>query len=68
MDATYDIESRVEGEEQPQLEVSPITVYATEYAERCAVVRLLLPTSSSSHTSHVWSRASFVHPSIGFNI
>jgi len=48
VDATYDIESRVEGEEQPQLEVSPITVYATEYAERCAVVRLLLPTSSSS--------------------
>ena len=33
MDATYDIESRVEGEEQPQLEVSPITMYVTEYAE-----------------------------------
>jgi enhancer of mRNA-decapping protein 4 len=33
-DAVYDIENRVDGEEQPQLEVSPITMYVTEYAER----------------------------------
>ena len=34
VDAVYDIENRVDGEEQPQLEVSPITMYVTEYAER----------------------------------
>ena len=33
-DATYDISDRVAGEEQPQLEVLPITMYVTEYAER----------------------------------
>jgi hypothetical protein len=34
VDATYDIDTRADGEEQPQLEVSPITMYVTEYAER----------------------------------
>ena len=34
-DATFDITDRRDGEEQPQLEVSPITMYVTEYAERC---------------------------------
>ena len=33
-DATFDITDRRDGEEQPQLEVSPITMYVTEYAER----------------------------------
>ena len=34
VDATGDIDTRADGEEQPQLEVSPITMYVTEYAER----------------------------------
>lgn len=34
VDAVYDVSTRAAGEEQPQLEVSPITMYVTEYAER----------------------------------
>lgn len=34
VDVTYDIDVRADGEEQPQLEVSPITMYVTEFAER----------------------------------
>ena len=33
VDASYDISTRVAGEDQPQLEVLPITMYVTEYAE-----------------------------------
>ncbi len=34
MDAVYDLSKRQPGEETPQLEVLPITMYVTEYAER----------------------------------
>ena len=51
VDATYDITDRVDGEEQPQLEVSPITMYVTEYAERYVIDRSFGAENQQSGTS-----------------